>query len=134
MKEPPVIITKDILNLISGIDEFKGEWKSIGNLAPDRLKALKKIASIESIGSSTRIEGVKLSDQEIERLLSGLDTTSFSSRDEEEVAGYADVMNLVFESFEQIPFTENHIKQLHGILLKYSIKDTRHRGESVISG
>ncbi len=129
MKEPIVIITKDILSLISEIDEFKGEWKAIGNLAPERLNALKKVASIESIGSSTRIEGVTLTDQEIEQLLSGLDTTSFSSRDEEEVAGYADVMNLVFESFEQIPVTENHIKQLHGILLKYSSKDTRHRGE-----
>lgn len=127
--EPDVIITKDILNLISEIDEFKGKWKAIGNLAPDRLKALKKIASIESIGSSTRIEGVKLTDLEIEQLLSGLDTSSFRSRDEEEVAGYAEVMNLVFESFEQIPVTENHIKQLHGILLKYSTKDTRHRGE-----
>ncbi len=129
MKEPIVIISKDILNLISEIDEFKGEWKAIGNLVPDRLKALKKIASIESIGSSTRIEGVKLNDQEIEQLLSGLDTTSFRSRDEEEVAGYAEVMNLVFESFEEIPVTENHIKQLHGILLKYSKKDTRHRGK-----
>lgn len=127
--EPDVIITKDILNLISEIDEFKGKWKAIGNLAPDRLKALKKIASIESIGSSTRIEGVKLTDLEIEQLLSGLDTSSFRSRDEEEVAGYAEVMNLVFESFEQIPVTENHIKQLHGILLKYCTKDTRHRGE-----
>lgn len=127
--EPNVIITKDVLNLISEIDEFKGKWKAIGNLAQDRLKALKKIASIESIGSSTRIEGVKLTDLEIEQLLSGLDTNSFRSRDEEEVAGYAEVMNLVFESFEQIPVTENHIKQLHGILLQYSTKDTRHRGE-----
>ena len=127
--EQVVIITEKILSLISEIDEFKGEWKAVGHLAPERLKALKKVASIESIGSSTRIEGVKLTDQEIEQLLSGFDTSSFSSRDEEEVAGYADVMNLVFESFEQIPVTENHIKQLHGILLKYSTKDTRHRGE-----
>ncbi len=110
MKEPIVNITKEMLRLIAEIDEFKGEWKAIGNLAPERLKALKKVASIESIGSSTRIEGVKLSDQQIERLLSGLDTTSFSSRDEEEVAGYAEVMNLVFESFEHILVTENHLK------------------------
>ncbi len=129
MKEPIVNITQELLSLISEIDEFKGAWKAIGNLAPDRLKALKKIASIESIGSSTRIEGVKLNDREIEQLLSGLDTASFHSRDEEEVAGYAKVMNLVFESFEEIPVTENHIKQLHAILLKYSNKDTRHRGK-----
>ena len=129
MKEPNLIINNKILMLIAEIDGFKGEWKAIGNLAPDRLMALKKVASIESIGSSTRIEGAKLSDQEIELLLSGLDTSSFSSRDEEEVAGYAEVMNLVFESFAEISITENHIKQLHSILLKYSTKDTRHRGE-----
>lgn len=129
MKEPIVNITEEILSLISEIDEFKGEWKAIGSLAPERLKVLKKVASIESIGSSTRIEGVKLTDQEIERLLAGLDTTSFSSRDEQEVVGYAEVMNLVFESFKHIPITENHLKQLHAILLKYSTKDTRHRGE-----
>ena len=129
MLNPSVKITKKMLNLIAGIDEFKGEWKAIGNLAPERLDALKRVATIESIGSSTRIEGVKLTDQEIERLLSGLDKKSFESRDEQEVAGYSDVMNTVFESFIEIPFTENHIKQLHKMLLQYSAKDIRHRGE-----
>jgi Fic family protein len=129
MKEPTVTITKDILSQIAQIDEFKGAWKAIGTLAPERLHALKKIATIESIGSSTRIEGVKMSDQEVEALLARLDTHSFRSRDEQEVAGYAEAMNLVFDSFERIRLTENHIKQLHGILLQYSAKDVRHRGE-----
>ena len=129
MKEPVINITKDILRLVAEFDEFKGEWKALGNLAPDRLKALKKIATIESVGSSTRIEGVRLTDREVEQLLSGLDTSSFRSRDEEEVAGYAEAMNLVFASFQEILVTENHIKQLHSILLKYSLKDVRHRGE-----
>ena len=110
MKEPVVNITNKILRLIADIDEFKGAWKALGNLAPDRLNALKKIATIESVGSSTRIEGVKLTDQEVEALLSGLDTRSFQSRDEEEVAGYAEAMNLVFKSFWEIPITGNHIK------------------------
>jgi len=129
MLNPSIKITPGILNLIAKIDEFKGEWKAIGNLAPDRLNALKHVATIESIGSSTRIEGVKLTDQEIELLLSGLDKKSFGSRDEQEVAGYAEVMNTVFESYGQIPFTENYIRQLHKMLLQYSSKDTRHRGE-----
>lgn len=129
MKEPVINITKEILQLIAEIDEFKGEWKALGRLAPHRLNALKKVASIESIGSSTRIEGVKLTNREIERLLFGLDITSFRSRDEEEVAGYAEVMNIIFESFEDIRLTENYLKQLHSILLKYSSKDQRHRGE-----
>jgi len=117
MLNPSIKITLEILNLIAKIDEFKGEWKAIGNLAPDRLHALKHVATIESIGSSTRIEGAKLTDQEIELLLSGLDKKSFGSRDEQEVAGYAKVMNVVFESYEEIPFTENYIRQLHKELL-----------------
>jgi Fic family protein len=84
------------------------------------LNALKKIATIESVGSSTRIEGVKITDQQVEALLSGLDTRSFRSRDEQEVAGYADAMRLVFESFEQIPMSENYIKQLYRILPQHS--------------
>jgi Fic family protein len=129
MKEPIVNITKDILRQISAIDEFKGVWRAIGNLKPERLHALKKIATIESVGSSTRIEGAKMTDQEVEALLTGIDIRSFRSRDEQEVAGYAEAVNLVFDAYDQIPISENHIKQLHRILLKYSAKDTRHRGE-----
>ena len=95
----------------------------------DSARLLIKIATIESVGSSTRIEGVKLTDQEVEAFLAGLDTSSFRSRDEEEVAGYAEVMNLVFESYQEIQITESHIKQLHRVLLQYSSKDVRHRGE-----
>jgi len=129
MLNPLIKITLKILNLIAKIDEFKGEWKAIGNLAPKRLDALKHVATIESIGSSTRIEGVKLTDREIELLLSGLDRKSFGSRDEQEVAGYADVMNTIFASYKDISFTENFIRQLHKMLLEYSTKDIRHRGE-----
>jgi len=121
-------ITPDLLKTIGEIDEFKGRWEALSNLAPERLSALKRIATIESVGSSTRIEGVKLTNDEIERLLLGLDVSSFRSRDEEEVAGYADLMEMVFESYADIPLTENTIRQLHGILLQYSQKDERHRG------
>ncbi|MBL6621788.1 MAG: Fic family protein, partial [Rickettsiales bacterium] len=82
-------INNYILNLISEIDEFKGRWQAINTLSPDRLKMLKKSATIESIASSTRIEGVKLSDAQVETLLSNINKTSFRNRDEEEVAGYS---------------------------------------------
>lgn len=121
-------ITTDILGLIAGIDEFKGAWRALGTLAPDRLSALRRVATIESIGSSTRIEGSKLSDREVERLLSNLQIKSFETRDEQEVAGYAEVMELVFASWQDIPLTENHIRQLHRDLLTYSDKDAWHRG------
>ena len=122
-------ITNTVLKLISELDEFKGAWQAIGRIAPERLSSLRHVATIESIGSSTRIEGVKLSNREIEQLLSNLETQSFANRDEQEVAGYAAVMETVFENAKHIPLTVNYIKQLHGQLLQYSDKDTRHRGE-----
>jgi Fic family protein len=123
-----ITITQEILKLISAIDEFKGRWKVIETLAPEKLTSLRRVATIESVGSSTRIEGSKLSDAAVEKLLSGLKFDSFASRDEEEVAGYADAMNMIFEGHESITSTENHIKQLHGVLLKYSSKDQDHCG------
>jgi Fic family protein len=121
-------ITPDFLCLIAEIDEFKGAWKALGTLAPERLSALRRVATIESIGSSTRIEGSKLSDSEVEKLLSTLAIQSFSSRDEQEVAGYAEIMEQIFQSWEYIPLTENHVRQLHRDLLRHSDKDERHRG------
>ena len=122
-------ITPAILKLIAEIDEFKGAWTAIGRISPERLIALRRVATIESIGSSTRIEGAKLSDKEVEALLTGLEAKAFASRDEEEVAGYADTMETVFSDYEELALTENHIKQLHRDLLKYSSKDRRHRGD-----
>jgi len=122
-------ITPEILALIAELDEFKGAWRALGALAPDRLSSLRKVATIESIGSSTRIEGSKLSDREVENLLANISVKSFASRDGQEVAGYADVMDTVFASWSEIALTENHIKQLHRDLLAYSAKDERHRGQ-----
>jgi Fic family protein len=129
MKTDTIQITPELLALIAEIDEFKGAWRALGTLAPERLKALRRIATIESIGSSTRIEGSHLSDREVERLLSHLEIKRFSSRDEQEVAGYAEVMETIFSAWAHVPVTENHIKQLHRDLLRYSDKDERHRGE-----
>ena len=122
-------ITPEVLRLIARIDEFKGAWRALGTLAPDRLLALRRVATIESIGSSTRIEGSKLSDREVEKLLSNLEIKTFETRDEQEVAGYAELMDLVFSAWQDVPFNENHIKQLRQTLLRHSEKDQRHRGQ-----
>jgi Fic family protein len=122
-------ITPEVLSLVAQLDEFKGAWRALSTQAPERLAALRRVATIESIGSSTRIEGARLTDREVEALLSRLDVQSFRSRDEEEVAGYAEAMERVFLSFADIPLAENYIKQLHGILLRHSSKDERHRGQ-----
>ncbi len=129
MNTETIVITPDLLNLLSEVDEFKGAWRALGTLAPERLNALRHVATIESIGSSTRIEGSKLTDREVEKLLSKIEIKKFDSRDQQEVAGYAETMGTIFHSYDDIPITENHLKQLHRDLLRYSQKDERHRGE-----
>jgi Fic family protein len=121
-------ITPEILSLIAEIDEFKGAWRAIGRIAPERLSGLRRVATIESIGSSTRIEGARLSDREVETLLADIRLGSFTTRDEQEVAGYAEVMETVFGAYDAIAPTGNHISQLHRDLLVHSPKDERHRG------
>lgn len=121
-------ITPEMLSVISEIDEFKGAWRALGTLAPERLSALRRVATIESIGSSTRIEGSKLSDREVDKLLSRLEIKTFSTRDEQEVAGYAEVMETIFSAWRDIKVSENHIKQFHRDLLRYSQKDDWHCG------
>ena len=121
-------ITPEMLNLTAAIDEFKGAWQALGTLAPERLSALRRVATIESVGSSTRIEGSTLSDSEVEKLLSQVSIGTFATRDGQEVAGYAETMEQIFQSWEYIPLTENYIRQLHRDLLRHSDKDARHRG------
>ncbi|MEO6079173.1 MAG: Fic family protein [Steroidobacteraceae bacterium] len=121
-------VNAPVLRLIAALDEFKGAWRAIGRIAPDRLTALRRVATIESAASSTRIEGSKLSNREVARLLSNINIKSFASRDEQEVAGYAAVMETVFDHWQDLTLTENHIRQLHRDLLQHSTKDERHRG------
>ena len=118
-----------LLSYIRKIDDFNGTWKAVKLLSPEKLSSLKQVATIESVGASTRIEGVTLSNQEIETFLKNMTLKSLISRDEQEVAGYADLMNTIFDQNELLNLSEEHIKQLHHILLKYSQKDERHRGE-----
>ncbi|MDF3034459.1 MAG: Bacterial regulatory protein AsnC family [Alphaproteobacteria bacterium] len=129
MQEPKIPVTQEFLKLIAEIDEFKGKWEALKNMSPERLHQLRKVATIESVGSSTRIEGAKLTDRQVETLLSHLTSTSFKTRDEQEVAGYAETMDMVFQAYEDLRITENYIRQLHQTLLRHSNKDERHRGD-----
>lgn len=129
VREPRFMLGPDLVRLIAEIDEFKGRWEALKTLSPDRLGALRRVATIESVGSSTRIEGAKLSDGEVEDVLArAISVRSFETRDEQEVAGYAEAMDLVFEAHGDMRLTENHIRQLHQTLLRHSDKDSRHRG------
>ncbi len=122
-------ITPAMLSQIAEIDQFKGAWTGLSRLRPEQLRGLRRISTIESIGSSNRIEGNKLSDAQVETTLSHINKKTLRSRDEQEVAGYAELMNIIYDDWSVIPLSENHIKQLHGILLQFVSKDERHRGE-----
>ena len=126
---PDLQPTNEMLRLIGSIEEFKGEWRALGRLDPDTLRSLRRIATIESAGSSTRIEGAKLSDSEVEGLLGALGKESFQSRDEQEVAGYAYVMDSIQTAWTDLRISESILLQLHRDLLRYSDKDERHRGQ-----
>lgn len=125
-----IVITAEMLNGISEIDKFNSLWVGgVERPSPDELKVMKRVATIESVGSSNRIEGNKMTDEQIEALFSHIDKKSFKTRDEQEVAGYSDLLATIFDNYKDIPLSENYIKQLHKTLLAYSDKDERHRGE-----
>ena len=121
-------VSQEMLHLISSIDEFKGEWRLIRELSPERLSQLRRVATFESVGSSTRIEGAKLTDAQVEALLGRIGIRELRTRDEQEVAGYAYAMEEVFDSHAEMALSENVVLQLHRDLLRYSDKDERHRG------
>ncbi len=123
-----IILTQDILAKIAKIDEFKGLWQGSVRLSPQILGRLKKWVIITSTGASTRIEGAKMTDEEIERFLRGLKAKLPASRDEQEVAGYADLIGRIFDNWRTIQLSENWILQFHSILLHFSDKDQAHKG------
>jgi Fic family protein len=118
-----------IIKKIAFIDSFKGKWTGLEIKESIYLKELKLIATIESIGSSTRIEGSTLTNEEVRNLIDSVKITSFKTRDEQEVFGYYEVLNLILDSFESIHIEENHIHHLHKCLLQESSKDQNHRGK-----
>jgi len=117
-----------VMQLIAAIDEYRGKWNVVEKRENRYLKELRRIATIESIGSSTRIEGSTMTDEEIQQLLKDVKITKFKTRDEQEVIGYYEVLELVFDNFSEIKLSESYIKQLHQLLLKHCDKDERHRG------
>ena len=120
--------TQKTLRLVAEIDQFKGKWEQSASRESRILKELRKIATLQSIGSSTRIEGSKLTDPEVETLLKNVKITKFRSRDETEVIGYYETLETVLDHYRDIPLEESRIFQLHGMLLKHSDKDESHRG------
>lgn len=121
-------IPSSIWTDIARIDELKGQWAAGTNLHPQVLTRLKRSVLITSTGASTRIEGAKLSDEDIEKLMRGISIEKFTDRDVQEVKGYYELLQNVFESYGSLSFNESTIKHFHKELLKYVEKDKLHRG------
>lgn len=119
----------NLINIISQIDRFDSQWTAIERKEGQSLKQLKSIATVRSVGASTRIEGSKMSDEEINVLLQEIDITKLEDRDSQEVVGYFETLDTISESFEDIVISENSIKNLHNILMRYSRKDDWHKGD-----
>jgi Fic family protein len=117
-----------LINLISEIDRFDANWTAIERKEGKSLKELKSIATVRSVGASNRIEGNKMTDEEVDVLLQKIDITKLTDRDSQEVVGYFEVLDLISESYANIDLTESHIKSLHNGLMKYSAKDQWHKG------
>ncbi len=119
----------ELINLISQIDRFDASWTSIERREGQTLKHLKNIATVRSVGASTRIEGSAMSDEEVEVLLNNIDISRLEDRDAQEVVGYFETLDTISEAYPDIDITENSLKNLHNILMKHSQKDQWHRGD-----
>ncbi len=117
-----------LINLISEIDRFDANWTAIERKEGQSLKELKSVATVRSVGASNRIEGNRMSDEEVDVLLQKMDITKLTDRDSQEVVGYFEILDLISESYEDIHLAESHIKSLHNGLMKYSSKDQWHKG------
>lgn len=123
------LTTQRIIQKIGQIDQFKGEWKQLDKDENRYLKELRKIATIQSIGSSTRIEGSTLTDAEIATLIKNLKISKLESRDEQEVVGYYDTLEILIDNYSSMDLSLSNIHALHNLLLKHSSKDHKHRGK-----
>lgn len=117
-----------IVALLAEIDGIRGEWKSGLRMTPQAITNLKRSTLITSAGASTRIEGATLTDAEVEKIMRGLAVSKFADRDSQEVQGYLETLQNVFDSFGTLPLRESVITSLHNQVLKYSTKDDVHRG------
>ena len=122
-------LSQEVLTKIAKIDQFNGAWQGGLRLSPQILGRLKAWVVITSTGSSTRIEGAKMTDEEIARFLRGLKNQPPKGRDEQEVAGYANLIGRVFDNWKTVKLSEGWILQFHSILLHFSEKDKTHRGK-----
>ena len=113
---------------LSKIDRFDASWATIEKREGATLKQLKSIAKVRSVGASTRIEGSKMTDDEVAVLIEKLSISKLEERDEQEVIGYFEALDTISENYESISISESQLKNLHKILMLHGDNDAWHRG------
>lgn len=111
------LLIPDIVQKLTLINEFKGEQRLFIEAHKDELNELVEIAKIQSTEASNRIEGIFTADDRLKNLVQ--EKTTPRNRDESEIAGYRDVLNIIHESYEYIPINANYFLQLHRDLYKF---------------
>lgn len=114
---------------ISRISSFDVEWKHAAKREGLTLRQLKSVATVQSVGASTRIEGSKMTDEQVQVFLEKIKTAKLEESDQQEVAGYFDALDVIVSSYRNIAISEGNIKNLHKILMRHCAKDEWHRGE-----
>ena len=112
------LLVPDIVALLTQIHEFKGEQNLFVEANSDTLTQLVEVAKIQSTEASNKIEGIYTSDERLKKIV--LDKTTPRTRNEQEIAGYRDVLATIHESYEYIPLRPTMILQLHRDLYKFS--------------
>lgn len=120
--------TEEIYAILSEIDAIKNAFRLTDKLLPQTINRLTQSVIVTSTGASNRIEGNRLSDDEVEALYRDLHIRKFKTRDEQEVAGYLEILELILDSYDEMKLGESLILQFHRDMLKYSDKDERQRG------
>lgn len=119
----------DILGYIAAIYKEAGKQELYLKQRPEELEKLVEIAKVQSTEASNAIEGIVTTNTRIRQLVE--EKTAPRNRDEQEIAGYRDVLNIIHESFDAIPITQNYILQLHKILYSHMNNPMAGRTKSV---
>ncbi len=122
-------LSLEVTRLLEDLARFQGNWERLKRTQPEQLKRLRRIATVESVAASTRIEGADVTNAEVASILDGLPLEVMRSRDASEVRGYSDLLKLIYDQSAGLPITENYIRQMHKVLLQHSDVEAHHRGE-----
>ncbi|PCJ25125.1 MAG: cell filamentation protein Fic [Rickettsiales bacterium] len=121
-------IVEEVYSIIAEIDAVKNSWQITDKIFPQNIERLTRSVIVTSTGASNRIEGNRLTDDEVENLYKNLRVKKFKTRDEQEIAGYLECLEIIFNNYSDIKITESSITTLHHDMLTYSEKDKRHKG------